>query len=202
MGWLYEGGEELLLARSQRRREAENQIRVLTNILDIHPSPNATDDKAWASDGSMVPASAGILDDKTVTAALTGHRTMVMRLQGRNSNILHGEIFGIIMGHILIPQTGANDDRHLFTDHLNTACFLQDSQSNINQDAALRYRNGRSYLRWLKLLSEESSTRRSRWSTCLLGHRYAWHVRVLFFFSFSLNLACETKAYNDFNLYT
>lgn len=159
VGWLFEGGEELLLARSQRRREAENQIRVLTDILDIHPSPNAADDIAWASDGSMVPASAGILDDKTVTAALTGHRTMVMRLQGRNSNILHGEIFGIIMGHLLIPQGGANDDKHLYTDHLNTTRFLQDSRSNINQDAALRYRNGRSYLRWLKLLSEESSLR-------------------------------------------
>ena len=155
--WLFEGGEELLSTRIERRRAAENQIRVLTSLLNFHPSPNATDETAWASDGSMVPASAGILDDKTVTAALTGPKTMVMKMQGRNSNILHGEIFGIIMGHLLIPHGDADNTPHLYTDHLNTARFLQDSHSNINQDAALRYRNGRSYLRWLKLLSDETS---------------------------------------------
>ena len=157
MGWLFEGDEDLLSTRPERRRAAENQIKVLTNLLDIHPSPNATDDRAWASDGSMVPASAGLLDDKTVTAALTGPKTMIMRMQGRNSNILHGEIFGIILGHLLIPRGNADDVRHLYTDHLNTTRFLQDSHSNINQEAALRYRNGRSYLRWLKLLSDETS---------------------------------------------
>jgi hypothetical protein len=155
--WLFEGGEELLSTRAERRHAAENQIRVLANLLNFHPSPNATDETAWASDGSMVPASAGLLDDKTVTAALTGPKTMVMRMQGRNSNILHGEIFGIIMGHLMIPRSDADSTRHLYTDHLNTTRFLQDSRSNINQDATLRYRNGRSYLRWLKLLSSETS---------------------------------------------
>jgi hypothetical protein len=151
--WLSEGDEELLLTRQKRREDSENRIRVLANLLDIRPSPNVTDDTVWASDGSMVPASAGILDDKTVTAALTGPKTMVMKLNGRNNNILHGEIFGLIMGHLLISR---GDVRYLYTDHLNTVRFLQDSHSNINQDAGLRYRNGRSYLRWLKMLSDEA----------------------------------------------
>jgi hypothetical protein len=155
--WLFEGGEELLSTRAERRHAAENQIRVLANLLNFHPSPNAIDETAWASDGSMVPASAGLLDDKTVTAAPTGPKTMVMRMQGRNSNILHSEIFGIIMGHLMIPRDDADNTRHLYTDHLNNTRFLQDSRSNINQDATLRYRNGRSYLRWLKLLSSETS---------------------------------------------
>ena len=156
MGWMFEGEEELLFTRRERRHAAENQLKILTNLLNFHPSPNATDGNAWASDGSMVPASAGILDDKTVTAALTGPKTMVMKMQGRNSNILHGEIFGIIMGHLLIPRGDDHDSPCLYTDHLNTTRFLQDARSNINQDAALRYRNGRSYLRWLKLLSDEN----------------------------------------------
>jgi hypothetical protein len=147
MGWSFEGDEDLLSTRPERRRAAENQIKVLTNLLDIHPSLNATDGRSWVSDGSMVPASAGLLDDKTVTAALTGPKTMVMRMQGRNSNILHGEIFGIIMGHLLIPCGNANDVQHLYTDHLNTTQFLPDSHSNVNQEAALCYRNGRSVIR-------------------------------------------------------
>ena len=82
--WFFKGCEELLLTRPERRQVSENQIRVLANLLNIHPSPNATDDSAWALDGSMVPASTGVLDDKMVMAALTGRRTMVMKLQGRN----------------------------------------------------------------------------------------------------------------------
>jgi hypothetical protein len=102
----------------------------------------------------MIPATSGVLDEKTVTAALTGMKTMVMRLDGNNVNILHGEIFGLIIGHLLPPSDGKY--RHLYSDHLNTVRFLQDVHSNIEQETTLRYRNGRSYLRWLKILAENS----------------------------------------------
>jgi hypothetical protein len=101
----------------------------------------------------MTPASAGILDDKSVTAALTGLITMVTKLKGRNSSILHGEVFGLIMGHILSPSTDC--DNHLYTEHLNSVRFLQDSRTRIDQVRGLRYRNWRSYLRWLDSLSKE-----------------------------------------------
>jgi hypothetical protein len=77
----------------------------------------------------MVPATAGILDKKTVTAALTGTKTMVMRLSGNNVNILHGEVFGLVMGHIMTRSNG--EDCTLYSDHLNTVRFLQDVHSNI-----------------------------------------------------------------------
>ena len=150
INWLFDGEDDLLTPREERQRNAENKIKVLAHLFKISPSPNATDGNTWASDGSMVPASAGILDDKSVTAALTGPITMTMKLQGRNANILHGEVFGLIMGHVLSPT---NRNNRLYTDHLNSVRFLQDTHTSIDQEKGLRYRNGRSYLRWLSSLS-------------------------------------------------
>ena len=150
--WLFEGEEDLLLPRDKRRNDAENQIRILSQLMEFTPS-RISNRSLWASDGTMTPAVSGILDDKSVTAALTGPVTMVMRLRGSNTNILHGEVFGLIMGHILaIPD----EDNTLYTDHLNSVCFLQDSHTCIDQEKGLRYRNGRSLLRWLLLLSGDA----------------------------------------------
>ena len=79
---LYHGGEDVLVPREDRQREAENQIRVLAHLLELTPSSQATDRHVWASDGSVAPASAGTMDDKSVTAALTGPMTMVMKIGG------------------------------------------------------------------------------------------------------------------------
>ena len=84
----------------------------------------------------MSPALAGLIDDKSVTAMVMGPTTMVMKLRGRNSNILHGEILGLIMGHIL--STPDHDDT-LYSDHLNSVCFLQDIHTGIDQEKFLRY---------------------------------------------------------------
>ena len=100
----------------------------------------------------MLPATAGIMDDKSFTAALTGPITMVMKLSSQNVNILHGEVFGLIMGHLLCTP---NNDSCLYTDHLNSVRFLRDIHTSIDQEKSLRYRNGRSYLRWLGLLSKD-----------------------------------------------
>jgi hypothetical protein len=68
-------------------------------MLKIPPSPNAQWQQ-WGSDRSMKPAAVGILDNKIVTAAITGPITLKMKISGRNSNILHGEVLSLIMGHI------------------------------------------------------------------------------------------------------
>ena len=112
----------------------EENIRTLTNLLEIHPSPNVENDKTWASNRSMRPVASGVLDEKTVTAALTGSRTMVMKLNSHNINILHGEIFSLIMGHL--PPSN-RENHHLYSDHLNTVCFLQDVRSNREQETTL-----------------------------------------------------------------
>ncbi|KAF8233571.1 hypothetical protein L208DRAFT_1203923, partial [Tricholoma matsutake] len=80
----------------------------------------------WGTDGSMVPASAGLLDDKSVTSAITGPHTMVMRLLGCNISILHGELVGIIGG--LILSDPLDDSTLIYTDHLNSTRLIDDSQ--------------------------------------------------------------------------
>ena len=42
----------------------------------------------------MIPAASGLGDDKSVTAALTGPKTVILRLNGHNLTILHGEPMG------------------------------------------------------------------------------------------------------------
>lgn len=58
IGWMFQGGEELLLKREDRRKEAENRIKMLAHLFELPPSSHSTDGRAWASNGSMVPASA------------------------------------------------------------------------------------------------------------------------------------------------
>ena len=49
----------------------------------------------------MIPSSAGPLDEKLVTSAITGPHTIVMKLPGHNISILHGKLVRIIGGLIL-----------------------------------------------------------------------------------------------------
>jgi hypothetical protein len=66
----------------------------------------------------MIPASTGPLDDKSVTSAITGPHTIVMKLLGHNLSILHGELVGIIGG--LVLSDSQNDSTVIYTDHLNS----------------------------------------------------------------------------------
>ncbi|KAJ7228423.1 hypothetical protein GGX14DRAFT_530225 [Mycena pura] len=80
----------------------------------------------WASDGSMIPAAAGILDPKSIIAAVTGPQTIVLRIDGRNSSILQGELIGIIAGLIMSDGPGSS----LFTDHQNSTRLIDDSRTS------------------------------------------------------------------------
>ena len=91
----------------------------------------------------MIPASAGPLDDKSVTSAIMGQHTLVMRLCGRNLSILHGELTGIISG--LVLSDPLSDPTVIYTDHLNSTRLIDDSQTLANIDACLQHMNGHSY---------------------------------------------------------
>jgi hypothetical protein len=118
IGALYSGPADLLLSRSRRRQQAEKFIQsiVLANLF--LPSEVSRGTQLWGTDGSMIPASAGPLDDKSVTSAITGPHTIVMKLLGRNLSILHGELVGIIGG--LVLSDSQNDSTVIYTDHLNS----------------------------------------------------------------------------------
>jgi len=130
--WLFDGDPKLMMTRAQRQSEAEEYIRGLPSTLSLPPSPLPHQNRMWGSDGSMIPATSGIGDDKSVTAAVTGPQTVVVRLHGRNLFILHGELIGLIMGLILSHNETLNNK--LFTDHLNSVRFIDDARTSINQE--------------------------------------------------------------------
>jgi hypothetical protein len=69
----------------------------------------ATDGNTWASDGSMMPAYIGIIEDKTITGATTGKVALVMHVLGRNISILQGEQLGLILALVLSGNLGHLD---------------------------------------------------------------------------------------------
>lgn len=149
------GPVDLALPRELRERRAEAFIRSIADVCALAPS-RYSDGLTWASDGSMLPASAGILDDKSVTGAATGRKSLAMKIPGHNISILHGEQVGLIIALVLAGDLVQNDLVTILTDHLNSVRLIDDSQTNISQVPRLRYMNGRSYYRWILSLINRS----------------------------------------------
>jgi hypothetical protein len=145
--WLFDGDSTLMTPKAQRQTEAENYIRGLPSVLSLSPSLLPHQNRMWGSDGSMIPATSGIGEDKSVTAAVTGPQTIVVHLHDRNLFILHGELIGLVMG-LILSNNGILNNK-LFTDHLNSVRFIDDARTSINQENRLRNMNGRSYYRWI-----------------------------------------------------
>ena len=99
------GPLDLAFPRQVRIQYAENLISSLANVCGFAPSQHA-DTLTWASDGSMLPSSAGILDSKMVTGAATGTQTLVMKIPGSNISILHSELAGLILALVLSESKG------------------------------------------------------------------------------------------------
>ena len=93
---LYSGKFSLLITRSKRESDMENYIHNLPMFSRLPPSQLPHNGCTWASDGSMVPASAGLNQNHSVTAALTGPKTVVIRLNECNLSIIHGKHIGMI----------------------------------------------------------------------------------------------------------
>ena len=104
----------------------------------------------------MIPAASGLGEAESVTAALTGPKTIVVRLNGRNMSILHGELMGQIMG--LIQSSAGSKEVRIYSDLLNSVRIIEDSRSSISQVARLQNMNGRSYYRWMLDLAKEIRT--------------------------------------------
>jgi hypothetical protein len=145
--WFTIGDVDLMTTRAARKSRAETYLRTLARIQPL-PSSNLPHNRSnWASDGSMIPAVSGIGDPKSVTAALTGPTTLVLRISSRNVLILQGELVGLVVG--LTQTTGNPQSSTLHTDHLNSVRLIQDLRSEVGQENRLRNMNGRSYYRWI-----------------------------------------------------
>jgi hypothetical protein len=101
IGMLYSGPADLLLSRSCRQQHAESFICSIVSADLFFPAEISRGTQLWGTDRSMIPASVGPLDDKSVTSAIMGPHTIVMKLCGCNLSILHGELVGIIGGLVL-----------------------------------------------------------------------------------------------------
>jgi hypothetical protein len=78
ISWLFDGPEDLLASRGDRRRWAEASIRELARCCALQPSPTAGSAQIWGTDGSVIPASATLCESRHVTAAATGPSTFYL----------------------------------------------------------------------------------------------------------------------------
>jgi hypothetical protein len=118
---------------------------VLANLF--LPTEVSQGTQLWGTDSSIIPASAGPLDNKSITLAITGPHTIVMKLHGHNLSILHGELVGIISS--LVLSDSQNNSSVIYTDHLNSTRLINDSQTSANINARLQHMNGCSYYKWI-----------------------------------------------------
>ena len=77
----------------------------------------------------MIPATSGISDPKSITAAVTGPTTLVLCINHHNTSILQGEQMGL-----LGPLVLAKLSPQIYTDHLNSATLIEDSRTAVTQD--------------------------------------------------------------------
>ena len=149
----YFGSTDLLIPRVQRRINAEDYISALATTCNFIPSTSSHDNKYWATDGSMIPATGSIGDPKSITAAVSGPISLILRVAHRNASILQGEQMGLVLALVL-----AEKPPQIYTDHLNSTVLIDDSRTAVNQDHRLRSMNGRSYYRWiLDLVTRKSA---------------------------------------------
>ncbi|KAF8227892.1 hypothetical protein L208DRAFT_1074342, partial [Tricholoma matsutake] len=147
VGAFYSGPADLLLSQSIRWQNTEKFIQSILLANFFPPSEVSQDTQLWGMDGSMIPTSAGPLDDKSVTSAITGPHTIVMKLLSCNVSILHGKLVGIIGG--LILSDSHNNSAVIYTDHLNSTRLIDDSKTSANIEACLCHMNGCSYYKWI-----------------------------------------------------
>lgn len=145
-----------MMPRAQHQTLVEDYIRGLPAVLSLPPSPLPHQNHIWGSDVSMIPATSGIEDNKSVTSVIMGPKTIVVRLHGRNLFVLHRELIGLVMGLILSNNETLNNK--LFTDYLNSVQFIDDAKTSINQEIQLRNMNGLLYYRWIMDLVRKVQT--------------------------------------------
>ncbi|KZV89037.1 hypothetical protein EXIGLDRAFT_722026 [Exidia glandulosa HHB12029] len=153
IGALFEGSPDLLIPRHERRLQAEEYVRALARLEAIPPAGIELTQTLWATDGSMTPAAAARHQDRSVTSAVTGPATLVLKVKSRAASILHGEVMALVAASIL----SANPHHTILSDHQNSVRLLQDPSFLAGDDKRIRHANGRSYYRWLQLVSDAHS---------------------------------------------
>lgn len=114
------------------------------------------DSNQWGINGSMIPVAASLFNHKSVTAAVTGSKTVCLKLSGRNISILHGKLIGLITG--LIISHDRPNNVLIYTDHLNSVRLIDNSRTIINVESKLQHMNACLYYHWLLAILDRCPT--------------------------------------------
>ncbi|KAJ7841852.1 hypothetical protein B0H13DRAFT_2365514 [Mycena leptocephala] len=126
ISWLFDGPEDLLASRGDRRRWAEASIRELARCCALQPSPTAGSAQIWGTDGSMIPASATLCESRHVTAAATGPSTFYLT-------------WGVNGPHLaLVLRRDEGPIPLFYSDHQNSVDLIDDIRTQACHESRLR----------------------------------------------------------------
>lgn len=156
IGMLYNKQSDLLYTQNFRQQIAENCIMAVISNSTLDPTNGAYDSNQWRTDGSMIPAAASLFNHKSITAAVTGNKTVCLKLSSQNISILHDELIGLITGLIILHDSLINVLIH--TDYLNSVRLIDNSCTTTNLESKLWHMNAWLYYCWLLVIFRGCST--------------------------------------------
>ena len=140
---LVEGDWQLGLSRKERRGWAEEIIEnwSLLNLQEMN-----TEAERFGTDGSMMPANVRPGERRLVTAAcVTGGNTLGALVTGRETGVMQGELFGIIMA-LIRARMGEKKSIIIYSDYLNGIRKIQQMRDTGVSSISS---GGRSWYRWI-----------------------------------------------------
>lgn len=107
-----------------------DHIGCFLTLVRVLPQQYHSIINAWASDGSMIPSPASLLDKKQVTLAVTGPLTSVLKISGVEASIWQGEVTGLISASLFSNDFNKGPPQILYTDHKNSVNLIDDLHTN------------------------------------------------------------------------
>ena len=137
----------LTFDRSHRRQQAFHHI-LSSSSLTSFARPGASfispdNHLLWASDGSACP------DSPSVIASVFGPSSVAFHFNASSHNIIHAEIFGLILAAILAISQNSPLPVRILTDHLNSVRLLQDARFFPLPSHFWNAVSGRAFYQWL-----------------------------------------------------
>lgn len=144
---LANGPLELVLPRRYRMIQANAKIKAYGTRAENVPATQ--EPPLWATDGGMKPAAAKMHQDRKITASVAGPKSSIWRLIGRSKGIVHGEVFALIIAHLLNEDQNAT----IVSDHLNAVKMINHAPNEVEEK--LNQSHARSWYRWLLEIRKE-----------------------------------------------
>ncbi|VDC03018.1 unnamed protein product [Peniophora sp. CBMAI 1063] len=143
-----------------RRLEAEALITALSQYSNTPRLPLADElTGVAASDASCIPATAALHDPRSVTLSVVTQNhalTASLRLFHHPCSILHGEVYALVVAHVLHALLNPTTPTILYSDHQNSVRLISDFAVPTFEPRRLDDIQGRSLYHWLRTLRSSS----------------------------------------------